>query len=126
MNLLWVFLGGGLGAAARYGIARLLPTSDLGAGGFPWATLLANLLACALLGVALAYVLRGQLPRSGELLLVTGFCGGFSTFSTFAAELLLLLQSGNPVSALLYLVVSLLVGVGTVAIALLLLRPELT
>ena len=110
MNWLLVFLGGGLGACCRYGLARLLPTAVLAEGHFPWATFMANLLACTLLGAGLALTVRGQLPRGGQLLLVTGFCGGFSTFSTFAAELADLLQQGYAGVAVLYLGVSLACG----------------
>ncbi|THH39853.1 fluoride efflux transporter CrcB [Neolewinella litorea] len=111
MNALLVFLGGGLGALCRYGLARLLPPAALTEGQFPWATFLANLLACIILGVALGLMTRDQLSRSGQLLLVTGFCGGFSTFSTFAAELTELLQGGHAGVALLYLGGSLLLGI---------------
>lgn len=112
MNALWVFVGGGLGALARHGIAVILPNPTFSSGQLPWATLLANFLACLVLGYGLALILRGQLGRGGELLLLTGFCGGFSTFSTFAYELLQLYQNGHAVAAVLYLLLSLLTGVG--------------
>ena len=115
MSWAWVFLGGGLGALSRYGLALLLPPDPLSEGNFPWATLLANLLACLVLGYGLSLFWREQLPRTGQLLLLTGFCGGFSTFSTFAAELLQLLQHGHALIALTYLLVS--VVFGTLALA---------
>lgn len=118
MNALFVFLGGGLGALARYAIAQWLPPVGIRVGQFPWATLTANFLACSLLGIGLALVSRGQLSRSAQLLLLTGFCGGFSTFSTFAAELLELLQRGHWPVAVAYLSVSLLLGVGSLLISL--------
>lgn len=110
MNWLWVFLGGGLGAAARYAITLLLPPVSLSDGQFPWATLLANLLACILLGWGLGMALREQLAREGQLLLLTGFCGGFSTFSTFVLEVLQLYQGGHAGAALFYIAISILVG----------------
>jgi CrcB protein len=112
VNALWVFLGGGLGALARFGIAVVFPTPAFSSGQLPWATLLANFLACLVLGYGLSLALRGQLGRGGELLLLTGFCGGFSTFSTFAFELLQLYQNGHAVAAILYLLLSLLTGIG--------------
>lgn len=124
MTWWWVFLGGGLGALSRYGLALLLPPQALTAGHFPWATLLANLAACLLLGIGLSLVGREQLPKAAQLLLLTGFCGGFSTFSTFAAELLQLLQHGHVPVALAYLTVSVVSGVLALA-AVLYLQGEL-
>ncbi|MEM1358447.1 MAG: CrcB family protein, partial [Bacteroidota bacterium] len=102
MNYLLVFVGGGLGSLARYGLARLLPSPELSAGQMPWPTLLANFLACLLLGGLLGYVSREALGRPYQLLLMTGFCGGFSTFSTFAAEAWLLGEEGFSGAALTY------------------------
>lgn len=106
-----MFLGGGLGAVARYALAVALPREAVSTGTFPWATLLANFLACLLLGIGIVVTTRGYLPRGGQLLLLTGFCGGFSTFSTFAAELLQMGQSGQLFTAVTYLAVSLLSGI---------------
>ncbi|PPK85536.1 CrcB-like protein involved in camphor resistance [Neolewinella xylanilytica] len=61
--------------------------------------------------MGLSLVGRQQLAPPQQLLLITGFCGGFSTFSTFSAELLLMLQEGQPFLAFLYLATSVLVGV---------------
>ena len=111
MNLVWVFLGGGLGAVCRYGVALLLPTGPLRRGFFPWATFTANLAACIVLGLGLVLLSRGQLGRPAQLFLLTGFCGGFSTFSTYAVETLELAQGGHWAMALTYVTVSLLTGV---------------
>jgi fluoride exporter len=82
-ELLLVFVGGGLGSVGRYGLSVLLRPYALR---FPWATLVANVLACWVLGMVLAQVSAGRWSEAQRLLLATGFCGGLSTFSTFAAE----------------------------------------
>lgn len=122
MPWLLVFLGGGLGSIARYGIARLLPPAELAQGHLPWFTLLANILACILLGAGIALVSKDQLSKPFQLLLLTGFCGGFSTFSTFALELLLLGEEGNTGAAAWYLLLSLLGGVAAIWVGVTVLR----
>ena len=97
-SFLFVFLGGGLGSICRYGIARLLNAQVWD---YPVATFIANALACIVLGVLMGLSLKGGLNPSTKLLLMTGFCGGFSTFSTFSAETFELLQAGNYAYALL-------------------------
>lgn len=118
MPWLLVFLGGGLGSLARYGIARLLPPAELAQGHLPWFTLLANILACILLGIGIALVSKDQLSKPLQLLLLTGFCGGFSTFSTFALELVVLGEEGHTGPALWYLALSLVGGMGALWLAL--------
>ncbi len=105
MSYLYVFLGGGLGSVCRYGIARWLPAAD-----FPLATLLANMLSCLLLGILVALVSRATLSPPYRLLLITGYCGGFSTFSTFSYETLVLLRGGSYFLAAIYVTGSLLAG----------------
>lgn len=114
MNWLLVFLGGGLGSLARYGLARWVGSPVLREGHFPLGTLLANFLACLVLGVGLALAARGQLSRPAQLLFLTGFCGGFSTFSTFGAEIAQLGHHGHHGAWLLYLLASLLSGVAVI------------
>ena len=111
MTLLLVFLGGGAGAVVRYLLSLWIGSPKLDGGQFPWATFTANSLACLVLALGLAYGLRQPLSREAQLVVLTGFCGGFSTFSTFAAELFGLLQSGHAGVALLYLLGSVAVGV---------------
>lgn len=122
MAWLLVFLGGGFGSLCRYGLAVALPASDLSEGDFPWATLTANLLACLLLGASIALFGRELLSKELSLLLLTGFCGGFSTFSTFSAEVLGLFEGGYLGLALVYALVSVLAGLVTVFLALYLIR----
>ncbi|MBK9337973.1 MAG: CrcB family protein [Lewinellaceae bacterium] len=91
-TLALVFLGGGGGSVCRYAVwLALRPWTDK----FPWATFAANALACLLLGALLGRQAQGLLSDQHRLLLVTGFCGGFSTYSTFTSETWGLWQSGN-------------------------------
>lgn len=88
-----VFVGGGLGSLSRFGVSQLM--LKLSATHFPWATLTANLLSCAVLGMVW-WVAGKDFSRYPiwTALLVIGFCGGFSTFSTFSLETLKMMREG--------------------------------
>lgn len=103
-----VFIGGGLGSLCRWGISLGLQPLHLK---FPLATFLANALACFVLGALLGFQLTGDLSTEKRLLLVTGFCGGFSTFSTFTAETIQLFENGQFWSAALNVIGSLSVSI---------------
>lgn len=83
---------------------------------------MANILACVVLGLGLGYLSRELVSRPLQVFLLTGFCGGFSTFSTFAAELLLLGEEGHTGAALTYLGLSLAGGIGALYLALVVAR----
>lgn len=106
MNYLLVFIGGGLGSICRYGVAVLIKDYNVT---FPFATLLANIISCIILGALVGLSLKGSLHDYYKLLFMTGFCGGFSTFSTFSFETLHLFQSGAYVHALSNIFISLVV-----------------
>ncbi|MEU2654944.1 CrcB family protein [Streptomyces sp. NPDC007325] len=99
-----VSAGGALGAAARYGATLLWPTPD---GRFPWTVLLVNASGCALLGVLMVLLTEVRArPAPNPLLrpfLGTGFCGGFTTFSTYALDTQRLLATGRTALGLLCL-----------------------
>ena len=93
-NLLIVGIGSFLGGMLRYLISLLM--KNFCGQGFPWATLLVNLMGCFLIGLIFGLFSRFNGVNSlWCLLLTTGFCGGFTTFSSFANEGLQLLSSGN-------------------------------
>jgi CrcB protein len=114
-----VMLGGGVGANARYWLGVLVRTAQ-GEVAFPWATFLINVVGSAALGVAAAlFVKHPDGPhRHWYLLLGTGFCGGFTTFSTFSLETLELMQEGRPLAAAGYALGSVAAGVLGVWLAL--------
>ncbi|MBL7781614.1 MAG: fluoride efflux transporter CrcB [Saprospiraceae bacterium] len=103
---LLVFLGGGMGSIARYAIGLLIWPVQ---GRFPWATFAANGLACLLLGYWMGLHAGGTLQEQRRLLLTTGFCGGFSTFSTFTAESFRMWQEGRQLESFAYVAGSLVV-----------------
>ena len=104
MNLLLVFIGGGLGSLVRYGISLTVSRLEIS---FPLATLLSNVLACFIIGALTASATKGNLTDAQRLLFATGFCGGFSTFSTFSNETLQLAQNGQLFTALINILLSL-------------------
>ena len=113
MSYALVFLGGGLGAVLRFAIGRWAVDAGWAA---TWGTLLTNVLACALLGYLVVALARGGDSAPWRLLLATGFCGGFSTFSTFGLEAVALLQDGRPAAAVAYVGLSLVLGMGVIAL----------
>ncbi len=108
--MIYVFaaLGGALGALARWAIAGALPHSP---GAWPWSTVLVNLVGCLALGALLA-VLLARYPHSPWLrpFLAVGVLGGFTTYSTFAMDVVRLTGSGHPVFAVAYVLASVLGG----------------
>ncbi|MGV2495440.1 fluoride efflux transporter CrcB [Pelagerythrobacter aerophilus] len=123
---LYVFAGGGAGALLRYQAGRLL-THLLGpqtVTAFPWATLTVNVIGSCAMGL-----LAGWLARHGEtggeqwrLLIGVGLLGGFTTFSAFSLELMLLIERGQPWLAVSYTLISVLAGLTGLYIGLIAMR----
>ncbi len=106
MNIIFaIFFGGGLGSVARYGVSKSV--FSLWNGTFPLGTLIANLLSCLVMGLAIGYFYDKTSSTELKAMILVGFCGGFSTFSTFSFETFSLLQNGNYFIAGLNVVVSL-------------------
>jgi len=107
-ELLLVFLGGGVGSVVRYLIGKYLNSPQTG---IPYGTFVANILGSLLIGLILGYAAKNNsLSQSQTLLLATGFCGGFTTFSTFAYENHIFLKAGDFTSFAVYTIASFIVG----------------
>ena len=110
MNFVLVIVGGGMGSLLRYLCQRWINESYQHS--FPLATFLINVFGCLLIGILFALGEKGNiLSPQTRLLLITGFCGGFTTFSTFAFENMNLLRTGDTVYFVLYAAGSVLLGI---------------
>ena len=112
-NILLVGSGSFLGGAARYAVSWLMKNMMKG---MPWAILAANMRGCLLIGMLWAFLDRSTGANSSwTLFLMTGFCGGFTTFSSFSKEALMMLQLGNYWNFAFYVALSVVVGIALVA-----------
>jgi fluoride exporter len=105
MNLLWIFIGGGLGSILRYSLSLFFPFNP--AAGFPWATFFSNLAACVILGVLLLIINARETDNFLRPFFIIGLCGGFSTFSAFSLETVQMIRHNHWPLALLNIGVSL-------------------
>ena len=104
-EILFVFIGGGIGSISRYLGGKWINSFTHPA--FPYATLFVNLLACLIIGMLAGTQIQKEfISPTIRYFLMIGFCGGFSTFSAFSFESVKLLQEGNITSFFIYVLVS--------------------
>lgn len=108
--LICIFLGGGTGSVLRYCVQmalheRIVPYS------FPWATFTVNILGSFLIGLFYTWSARFNLSTEIRMLLTTGLCGGFTTFSTFSNDGLILIRQGFYGLFVVYTLLSILLGI---------------
>jgi CrcB protein len=121
----YVALGGAIGALLRYQSGRLM-THWLGPNvvtAFPWATLTVNVVGSLVMGALAGFLARhGQGGEQWRLFVGVGLLGGFTTFSSFSLELMLLIERGQAVQALTYALVSVLAGLTALYVGLIVMR----
>jgi fluoride exporter len=108
--MLGVAIGGAVGALSRSGLDRAIERRSESS--FPWSTFVVNVAGCFLVGLVIAVLVdRGAAPEWLRAALVVGFCGGFTTFSTFAQETLDLLQTSEAALAVVSISANVVLGV---------------
>ena len=111
MGYFIVFLGGGLGAALRHGVnisvARLIGTA------FPYATMIENVTGSLMMGILAAYfAFKGDASQHWRLFMTTGILGGYTTFSAYSLDVVLLYERGAMGMAAFYATASVLLSIG--------------
>ena len=108
-NLLLVGLGGAIGSIARFLVQRVAALSF--STGFPWGTLMVNLTGCLVIGIIWALTFgKTSISESWGLFLMTGVCGGFTTFSAFSIESVQMMREDRWLTCLIYISASLIIG----------------
>lgn len=114
MILLYLAIGGAVGTLARYGAGSV--AAGWGPSTYPWGTLAINVVGSFILGAVLAFADRAVISPEVRLVLGVGFCGAFTTFSTFSVEALALIQGGQTGRAVIYVTGSVIAGLVAAAV----------
>jgi CrcB protein len=118
--LIWIAIGGAAGSVLRYLLGGAV--QRFSARGFPVGTLTVNVLGCLLIGVLIQKFTHQQTSPGMRAALIVGFCGGFTTFSTFSSETIGLIQGGEIQTAIVYSVLSVLLCLSATWLGLLVAR----
>ncbi len=119
-NLLFIALGGAVGALGRYWVTSLVSNPPAS---IPWGTLTVNVLGSLLMGALFVIIVeKAQLPANLRPLLMIGFLGAFTTFSTFSLETVALIHEGHIMSAAIYILLSVILSVLALALGIAVLR----
>jgi CrcB protein len=105
-NILFVAFGGSIGSVFRYLMGFIISTKKI-----PVATFTVNISGSFFIGLLMGCIIKQSNAQAWQLLLVTGFCGGFTTFSTFSWDIIVMLQQQRYSSALFYITATVLCGV---------------
>ena len=115
-NILLIFVGGGLGSVCRYLISQIAYFKKFV---FPYPTLVTNIIGCLLIGLALGWSTKNSNTDSSLVIMfIIGFCGGFTTFSSFSQESLVLINNSHYNYLFFYVLSSVLIGILSVFIGL--------
>lgn len=117
MELMAIFIGGGLGAVSRFFLARWVNESVNVF--FPLGTLAVNMIGCFAIGVAFGLFTAFASPNTAKAFVITGFLGGFTTFSSFGLETVNLIRAGKSLTAALNVSLSVVIGLALVTLGLL-------
>jgi fluoride exporter len=120
-SVVLIGFGGFIGTVARFLVGMAITRE--GAGGFPYATFTVNIVGCFLIGIFAGVSERYDLLPETRAFLMTGLCGGFTTFSAFAIENVRLLQEKDYTTFLLYTAASFTVGIAATLLGLVLSKP---
>lgn len=105
-NILFVAFGGAVGSVFRYLVSFLFIAKKI-----PASTFAVNIIGSFLIGIIMAYITKQANSQTSQLLIVTGFCGGFTTFSAFSWDIVLMLQQARYFSAATYILATIIFGV---------------
>ena len=109
MNILAIFIGGGIGAVLRYLVGCIF--SNYVKLNLPLATFVVNIVGCLILGFLYVFFMeKSQIPAALKFALTVGFCGGLTTFSTFSLEIFEIFSNSQFVQGIIYIISSLVLG----------------